>query len=107
MICVRPAILVILVTFATLATSETIVILAMPVIYVTPVNSAILAIIGTSGSQCHPVVRQHGRLPQGSLQVRRDFSRKSLGHSLRHHSRHRQLSLHGALSMVRQASCSR
>lgn len=88
-------------TFATIVTSEIAVILA------TPVNSATLAISETSGSQCHPAVRRHGRLPRGSLQVQRDSSRRSLGHNPRCPNRRRQLNLHGALSMVRQASCSK
>ena len=107
MIRVRLAILAILaipVTFVTLATSEIAVIFATPVI---PVTSATLVIIEMSESQCHLAARRHGRLPQHSLQVQQDYSRRSLGHNPRCPNRHRQLSLHGALSMGRPASCSR
>lgn len=69
---------------------------------------AILAIIVMSGNQYLPVVKQPGRLPRASLQVQQDFSsRKSLGRHPRCLSRLHQLNLRGALSTLRQASCSR
>lgn len=119
MICVRlaipvipvitaiPAIPAIPVTFVTLATSEIAVIPAIVVIRETLEISVTLEIIETSESRCQPAARQHGRLPQHSRQAQRDYNRRSLGHSPRCPNRHRRPSLHGALSMLRPASCSR
>lgn len=101
------------VTSVTLATSERAVILATVVIRVTLVTlvilvtSATLVIIETLESQYHPAVRQRGRLPQRSLQAQRDYSRRSLGHNPRCPNHHRQPNLHGALSMLHPASCSK
>lgn len=93
MICVKLA------TPATFATPE------MPATFVTHVVTR--AIIGTLGSRYHPAVRQPGQLPKASRQVQRDSSRRFLGHHPRCPNRLRRLSLHGALSTVRRANCSR
>lgn len=110
MICERleiPATLATPVTSVTLATSGIAVILATVVIREILETCATHVIIETLESLYHPAAKQHGQPPQHSLQAQRDCSRRSPGHNPRCLNRHRQLSLHGALSMLRPANCSR